>query len=185
MIVFLLSLLLGFSAQASDEVVTKGKWSKGEPSVLLSQGLKIKDPNLCEKFEVEIAAENLQYKLRCNGYVNSALVPLKSDNTYKVTRGQSSITITKMGYYGQKIQTSKVSQNLVRIPYVEEVLYVSFKNGGQISFYKEKFVVDDFGRVVQGHFVQAYDLTKAQVKISQFRRGKIRYKRSVNQKRVQ
>lgn len=185
MITLIVSLILSFSAQASDKALVKGKWIKGTPSVLLSQGLKIADPNLCEKFEVEIADENLQYKLRCGGYFNSALIPLKSDSNYKVVRSESSIKITKLGYYGQKIQTGKVSQNLVRIPYVEEIIYISFKNNKQLSFYKEKFAVDDFGRVVQGHFVQAYDLTKSEIKISQFKKVRRVYKRVVNQKRVQ
>ena len=182
MIALLLSLLFAVNAQASGTAA--GKWSKGTPSVLLSQGLKITNPNLCEKFEVEIAGENLQYKLRCGSYFNSALIPLKSDSTYKVERGQSSITITKMGYYGQKIQTGKVSQNLIRVPYVEEIIYISFKPDQKLSFYKEKFIVDDFGRVVQGHFMQAYDLTQSQVKIGQYRNIKKVSKRQINQRRA-
>ena len=141
-----------------------GKWTRSAAGSLKSRGISITEADKCEKFTVEIVGENLVYKLSCGSHFSSGLLPLTSGNNYHVERSKNEITVTKISYYGQKIQTSHKSQSLIRIPFVEEVTHVKFMTDGSLSFYKENFITDDFGRVVQKSFLQGFGLSKKLIK---------------------
>ena len=139
----------------------KGKWIRDKFSTLQSHGLSVEDANQCESFEVEVLEKNIIYKIRCGKHFSSGLLPLGLEKDYKVERKGNEITVTKLNYYGQKVQTSNTAQNLIRNPFVEEVTFVKILQDGTLAFYKESFSVDDFGRVVQKSFLQGYGLTSA------------------------
>ena len=144
-----------------------GKWSHSKSSVLTSQGLNIVNPNQCEKFDVEISDKLFQFKLRCGAHFSSGLMPLISGNSqYQVRRGENSLMIIKMGYYGLKIQTGQARRELVKVPFVEEIFRFKVFEDKTMSFYREQFKVDDYGRIVQSNYLQAFGLTKKVLKIS-------------------
>ena len=137
-----------------------GKWMKTTSSSLSSNGMQIADANTCQKLDVEITKESLQYRLRCGSLYTSGLLPLDASNAqFKVQKRKSSVLVYKMGYYGLKIQTGKTKQRMVRMPFVEEVVRFQVLPDKSLSFYKETFVVDDYGRVVQKSFLQAFGLS--------------------------
>ena len=148
-----------------ENIQKKGKWTKDKFSTLQTKGLSIADANSCERFEIEVLDKNIIYKIRCGRHFSSGLLPLVNEKDYKIGKTENEITITKLGYYGQKIQSSQLGQSLVHIPFVEEVTFVKFLADGSLTFYKEKFSVDDFGRVVQESFVQGYGLTSNVIKV--------------------
>jgi hypothetical protein len=153
-------------AKANIEIMKKkGKWARGKFSTLQTKGLSIADSNSCERFDVEVLDKNLIYKIRCGRYFSSGLIPLANEKDYKIEKTENEITITKLSHYGQKIQTSQMGQSLVRIPFVEEVTFVKFLADGTLTFYKENFSVDDFGRVVQESFLQGYGLSSRTIKV--------------------
>lgn len=143
---------------------TKGKWIRDKFSTLQSNGLSIADASTCERFEIEVLEKNLIYKIRCGTHYSSGLVPLADEQDYKVDKKTGEILITKLNYYGQKVQTSNVGQSVVKMPFVEEVTFIKFLSDGSLTFYKENFSVDDFGRVVQKSFLQGYGLSNAETK---------------------
>lgn len=152
--------------KANIESLSKtGKWTRNQLSTLQTKGLSIEDANSCERFDVEVLDKNLIYKIRCGRHFSSGLIPLSSENEYKVEKRENEITVTKLSHYGQKIQTSPVGQSLVKIPFVEEVTYIKFLKDGTLTFYKENFSVDDFGRVVQKSFLQGYGLSNKLMRI--------------------
>ncbi len=158
--------------QNKNEEAINGKWVYSATSALSSQGMNITNPSACEKFAVEISDKHFQFKLRCGSHFSSGLLPLVSDDEqYQIRRQADAIMIVKMGYYGLKLQTGKARRELVKIPYVEEIYRVKVVDGKSLSFYREQFKVDDYGRVVQSNYLQAYGLSKTLIKISSVDKG--------------
>ena len=158
--------------KANVEAVSKtGKWVRDKMSTLQTKGLSIADANTCERFDVEVLNKNLIYKIRCGRHYSSGLIPLSDEKEYKVDKSGDQIIVTKISYYGQKIQTSQVGQSLVKMPYVEEVTFLKFLKDGSLTFYKENFFVDDFGRVVQKSFLQGHGLSNREIKLGRNYQG--------------
>ena len=147
-----------------DIIHKKGKWARDKFSTVQTKGLS-EEANECDRLDIEILDKNLIYKIRCGKHFSSGLIPLSSEKGYSVYKNQNEVTVTKMSSYGQKVQTSNLEQSVIRIPYVEEVTYIKFLQDGTLTFYKENFLLDDFGRVVQKSFLQGYGLTNKPVSV--------------------
>lgn len=146
-------------ANVDTVIQKKGKWFRDKFSTVQTKGLATEETSECDRLDIEILDTNLIYKIRCGKHFSSGLIPLASEKGYSVYKNQNEVTVTKMSHYGQKVQTSNLDQSMIRIPYVEEVTFIKFLQDGTLTFYKENFSIDDFGRVVQKSFLQGYGLT--------------------------
>lgn len=143
----------------------KGAWLKGENTVIEVNGIRVHDPSQCKVFDVSVA-EVLQFKIECGGQEKAEKLNLKSNSRYSISRHGEHMTITKYNYLLKKPQVSMLEQASLKIPFVEEIVHIKRQSDGELAFYIEKFRVDEFGRIVQEFFMQAYGLSKKNMKIS-------------------
>lgn len=143
--------------------LNKGKWKKGQNTVIKLKSKKTK--GRCNEFNVSLTKE-LSYSIRCHGQKIQQKVALDGNGQYTVTRRGAHITITRYEYLLKKPQTGRLELSSIRIPYVREVIHIKKHLNGELAFYRESFVLDAFGRIVQEDFIQAHSLTSAPVQVS-------------------
>ncbi|MEM7647362.1 MAG: hypothetical protein AAF203_10665 [Pseudomonadota bacterium] len=141
------------------------QWERSEKSIVQAKGILGANEKECRTFNISLA-EQLNFIIDCYGIKKEQSFALSNHGQNTVTKTDSHLTITSYSYMIKKAQTSQLEQDAIKVPFVEQIIHIKRQANGELAFYLEHFKVDVFGRVVQDGFIQAYGLTKKEIKIS-------------------
>lgn len=111
----------------------------------------------CKDFLVEIR-ESLLMSFQCDGKTQVKRAPLRKSAIRTVKTGKSHITITEFAFQHKKVRVGRLEQDLLKIPYVKEVIHASLQSDGSLAIHWESFEIDRFGRIVQSDLYKAFGL---------------------------
>ncbi len=153
------------NAAFGKENITLAKiWERGEQSVV-ELNLSSTHKAQCKHFEIKIDS-HLHLNIDCDGVSRSEKISLTAGAQYTVSQTKEQWTLIKYNYLHKKPQTSRLTQTLIKIPYVEEVIHIKKQGQDELAFYLEAFKVDEFGRIVQNKYIQAHGLKTKELKVS-------------------
>lgn len=145
--------------------VQQGVWKKGAHTVVRVGGNLSSEIDKCRSFEVRMDSE-LRFHIDCQGQSKIETISLTKKDGHTISRKGGQLTITKFNFLYKKPQTSQLEQSSLKIPFVEQIIYIKKQKNGELAFYFESFRLDEFGRIVQDKLIQAHGLSRQQIKVS-------------------